>query len=52
MVTIMSHIFTNIFQMKHNAVKFLMSYEKNIRFSFDMKISKSVKEIKLKKNKK
>ena len=51
MVTsIISHIFTNIFQMKHiSAVKFLMSHGKNTSF---LSISKSHKSLKKKKKKK
>ena len=50
MVTLLTRqIFTNIFQMEHIlAVKFDMVYEKNIVFSCDTKISKSLKK-KLKK---
>ena len=45
MVTITSHVSTNIFQVEHiSAVKFPMGYETKYKHSSDIKISKTLKK--------
>ena len=45
MVTIVNHIFTNIFQMTHiSTLKFTEDYEEKYELSFDTKMSESLKK--------
>ena len=53
MVTITSHVFTNIFQTKHiSAVKFLVGCKKNMTFLLISKSKKNFKKSHTKKKKK